>query len=101
MQPRHGGSAVAPPARGGRGRRPPLRTSNVDELELRFWKLTPETAASLLLLPWEKRVGPGAPLVQAFKTGAGKNTVKTQPLSVRSLLGGARTGLYLLEVRGS
>lgn len=76
----------------------PLRTSNLDELDVRLWRLTPAAAAALLVA--DKLAAPSeAPLAtETFRTGAGKNTVKTQPLSIRALLGGARSGLFFASV---
>jgi len=74
----------------------PLKTTNIDELDLRFWKLGPAAAAALLLS--EKPGVPSeAPHTEQFATRAGKNVVKVQPLSVRGLLGGAYAGLFFLE----
>jgi hypothetical protein len=74
----------------------PLRSANIDEIDLRFWKLSPGAAAALLSA--QKLAKPSdPPHVETFRTKAGKNTVKTQPLSVRALLGGAHAGLFFLE----
>ncbi|HSM93178.1 MAG TPA: MG2 domain-containing protein [Anaeromyxobacteraceae bacterium] len=77
----------------------PLRSSNVDLLDVRLWKLTaPQLAA--LLVGDRSVLPPGEPTaVESFATRAGKNVVKTQPLSVRRLLGGSGTGLFLLRAR--
>lgn len=75
----------------------PLRSSNVEQLDLTCWKLTADTAAAVLAA--KKLTPPPEPGESvAFRTEAGRNTVKTQPLPVRALLGGARSGLFFLRV---
>lgn len=73
----------------------PLRSSNVDALDLRFWRLSPAEIARFVASRADK-VPTGTPVAQRLATNAGHNTSRTQPLSVRRLLGGARTGLFFL-----
>jgi uncharacterized protein YfaS (alpha-2-macroglobulin family) len=77
----------------------PLRSSNIDLLDLRLWKLTASEAAALLAGGRSDDPSGAPDVAEPFATKAAKNVVKTQPLSVRNLMGGARSGLFLLKVR--
>ncbi len=74
----------------------PLRTANLDELDLRFWRLTPASAAALIVSGRDK-LPAEPPQAIPFRTGAARNAVKVQPVPIRDYLGGARSGLFFLE----